>query len=469
MKQLKILLIVVLATHFCLAQTKEFRQLDSIFNVLYQQNQFNGSVLIADKGNIIYEKGFGLRNETTKKENNTNTIFELASCSKQFTAAGIVLLKRQGKLNYTDKITRYIPELKQWDKITIYDLLRHTSGIPDYIASMTDNWDPNKIATNNDVIQFYANRKDTLRFEPKSNYRYSNSNYALLASIIERVSGKKYADFLAAYIFKPLKMKNTFVYNRREKPQKIDNHAIGYVWAKNSFQKVTADDPKYGQKSVYYLDGVVGSAKVNSTVGDLYKWVNALKSDAFFTPEEFAAITEITQTDKGKNIDYGFGLDIRKGDNKFTYGHTGNWDGYTSLIYHDQIKDRTIIVLQNFNLGAIPFNSIQQVLNQSRLTPEFKKKVSLSESTLQQYTGDYTDQEEKEEKHRITYNEGHLIYNTGSTDWDMRFFPISDNEFKGIRQGGADAVIKFNRDDKGKMNMEMLQNGRKIGFGIREE
>lgn len=469
MKQLQVVIAFVCLANFCLAQTQETRRLDSIFIVLYQQNQFNGSVLIADKGQVLYEKGFGVRNEQSRKEINSNTVFELASCSKQFTAAGIVLLKRQGKLDYTDKLTKYIPELKQWDKVTLYDLLRHTSGIPDFIGDMRDNWNQNTIATNNDVIQFYAKRNDTLQFEPKSNHRYSNTNYALLAMIIERVSGKKYADFLTQYIFKPLKMRDTFVYNRRQSPKKIENYAIGYVWAKNSFEKVTADDPKYGAKTVYYLDGVVGSAKVNATVSDVYKWISALKSGTFFTPEEFAAITEITQTTKGKSVAYGFGLDVRKGENKFTYGHTGSWDGYSTFIYHNQIKDRTIIILENFNLGVVPFNTITQILDKSPITPDFKKKAAIAETTLQRYTGKYTDQEEKSEQHLITYKEGHLIYNSTTAAWDMRFFPISEKEFKGIRQGGADATLRFVTNEAGKMTMEMLQNDQKIGFGIREE
>ncbi len=450
----------------CPAQTnKQSTQLDSVFTVLAHQNQFNGSVIIADKGKIILNKGYGFSNEQTKQQNNSQTIFELASCSKQFTAAAIVLLKRQGKLNYDDRIAMYLPELKFWDKVTINDLLRHTSGLPSFMSDMQDVWDQTKIATNADVINFYAKRKDTLKFEPKSRHQYNNTNYAILASIIERVSGKTYADFLSQYIFKPLNMKSTFVYNRREKPRKISNYATGYVWATNTFEKVVSEDPGYDDKLVYYLDGVVGHAKVNSTVEDLFKWVTSLKTNSLFTQKEFEEMTEVTQTSTGKNIAYGYGFDVSKREGRFSFGHTGNWDGYTSFIYQNVIKDRTIIILENFKLGTYPFKNINEILDNQPISTEFKPMVMLTEHEMDKFGGTYADEKDTTEHHVITYKQGHLFYNTDKTNYDMRFFPISSNEFKAIRQGGADGVLRFTKLDDGKLRMEMLQDGEVIGAG----
>ncbi|RWW91664.1 serine hydrolase domain-containing protein [Flavobacterium cerinum] len=465
MKKLKLFITLIFITNFCLGQKRESYQLDSLFTVLYQQNQFNGQVLIAEKGNIILKKGYGISNENTKKSINEKTLFELASCSKQFTAAAIVLLKRDGKLNYNDKLSKYIPELNFWNDVTIYDLLRHTSGIPDFLGYMPDKWDHNKIATNDDVIKIFAVNKDTLQFTPKSRHRYSNTNYVLLASIIEKISGKKYADFLSEKIFKPLKMDRTFVYCRWKKPKKVDNLAIGYIWETNTFKKTTIVESEAEKDMVYYLDGIIGTSKVHSNVDDVYKWIQALKNNTLFTQKEFDEMTEITKTSEGKDIRYGFGLDVRKGVNSFTFGHTGSWDGYTTFVYHDMIRDRTIVVLENFNYGANPFNNMFQILEGQPLTIEYPKKIVLPESDITQYTGTY---KSENGEHVLTYKEQHLIYNTPKDVWDVRFFPYTKNEFKGIRQGGADAVLKFTKTDDGRMKLEMLQNGKIIDFGIRE-
>lgn len=470
MTRIKLILVLSILSNICLGQQeKQVQQLDSIFTMLYAQNQFNGTVLIAEQGKVIFKKGYGYSNETTKQYNNTQTIFELASSSKQFTAAAIVLLKRQGKLNYTDKVSKYLPELSFWDSVTIYDLIRHTSGLPHFMQDMTRDWDKTRIANNDDVIRYYAARKDTLLFAPRSRHQYNNTNYALLASIVERVSGMDYADFLSENIFKPLKMKNTFVYNRRQHPGKINNYATGYVWAKKSFTKVTEEDPRYNDSAVYFFDGVVGQAKVNSNVEDLYKWVTALKSNTFFTPAEFAEMTAVTQTTSGKNIPYGFGFDLSKAAGKFSFGHTGSWDGYISFIHHNMIKDRTIIMLENFKLGIFPYDNITQILNNEPLIPQYRQRIVLPEAALKKYTGIYTDEQDEQEIHTITCSDGHLFYNTKTVTWDMRFFPVSDNEFQAIRQGGADGVLRFTMLDNGATKLEMLQSGAVIGSGIKKK
>lgn len=468
MKKFHLVIGLMLISGYTSAQKqKQYKQLDSIFSMMCSQNQFNGSVLIAEKGVIILKKGYGYSNEETKSLNNPETVFELASCSKQFTAAAIVLLKRQGKLSYNDKLSKYIPELAFWDKVTINDLLRHTSGLPEYIFDMPKAWDKTKIATNKEVINFYADRKDTLGFVPGSRHDYNNTNYALLATIIERTSGKSYADYLSDNIFKPLKMKNTFVYSRRLHPQKINNYAIGYTWARNSFTKVTCENPAYGDDIVFFLDGIVGNAKVNSNVEDVYKWVIALKENTLLTKNEFAEMTAVTNTASGEQIPYGYGLDISKGEGKFAFGHTGRWDGYITFIYHDVPRDRTIITLQNFDMGASLYDNIAQILNGQPLVAEYRMKVSLSETDTKKYVGTYIDENNKEDAQIITYLEGHLIHNSKKRPWDLRFFPVAPNEFQGVRVGGVDGLMRFSTLQNGDIKLEMFQYGQLVGGGIK--
>ncbi len=171
-------------------------------------------------------------------------------------------------------------------------------------------------------------------------------------------------------------MSHTFVYNRRQHPRKIKNLATGYVWAKNSFTKVRSEDPGSADSSVYFLDGIVGPAKVNSTVEDLYKWVTALKNNTLFTQQEFDEMTAVTQTTTGKSIPYGFGFDLAKAEHKFSFGHTGNWDGFVSLIAQNMVKDRTIIILENFRMGVFPFDPITQILEDKPVVIKYKKRGS---------------------------------------------------------------------------------------------
>lgn len=444
------------------------KRLDSLFSTLTAQNQFNGSVLIAEKGKIIYKAGKGYSNELTKEVNNTETIFELASCSKQFTGVAIVLLHRENKLNYTDDITKYIPELSNFKGVTIYDLLRHTSGIPEFLfGNFSSNWKNDRIATNEDVINYYAEKKDTLEFLPRSQYQYTNTNYVLLAGIIERVSGQKWGDYLAENIFKPLKMTRTFVYNRRSEPKKIKNYAYGYSWVRNSFEKATEDDQKIGNMTTYYMDGIYGQAKVNSTVEDLYKWINAIKNNQLLTKQEFEEVMEITQTSEGEKVDYGFGFDVRKGENSISFGHTGSWDGYITLIHYSSKKDRTVIVLNNFKNGACPYESITEILDNKPGSDEFVRKIDLDEDQIKQFVGEYKDPSDSTQIHIISYLEGHLVYNTDKLKWDMRFFPSSETVFQAIRQGGTNGVMEFTRQDDGAMKLEMRMYGRIIGQGTR--
>lgn len=470
LKILFLSLVIVLAVHPGSAQVAATaKRLDSLFDALHHQNQFNGSVLIAEKDKIIYKGGKGLSNETTKEINNTETIFELASCSKQFIGVGTALLHREGKIKYTDDITQYLPELSNFKGVKIYDLLRHTSGIPEYLGGFREDWKQDRIATNQDVIGYYAGRKDTLEFQPNARHRYSNTNYVLLASIIERASGRGLDSYLSEKIFKPLKMDRTFIYNRRLSPRNLKNYAYGYVWIKNSFEKATEDDRRVGRTMSYYMDGIVGNAKVNSTVEDLYKWTNALKGNTLLTQQEFEEVMKITQTSNNKKVYYGFGFDVRQKDDKIlSYGHTGSWDGYSTLVYYNAKDDRTIIVLNNFDKGVAPYDDIVGILDNKPAANPLPRKIELPETAIQKFTGEYADSEDPSAKHIITYLKGHLLYNTDRLDWDMRFFPTSENTFQAIRQGGVDGVMKFTQQSDGTMKLEMTQYGQIIGSGTRK-
>ncbi|KQR67461.1 serine hydrolase [Pedobacter sp. Leaf176] len=451
------------------SQTRVQLKIDSVFRMMHAQRQFNGTVLIADGGKVIFSKGYGHRDTLSRHGNTRETIYELASCSKQFTAAAIVLLHRKGMLRYEDSLVKFIPELASWKGVTIYNLLRHTSGIGEYFIDMSAGWDHKKIATNDDLIRFYASRQDSLLFTPNSKHQYTNTNYALLATIVERVSGLSLAEFLKKQIFLPLKMNHTFIYNSRQHPEKIRNRATGYVWKRNSFDKITSENPAYGDSFVFYLDGIVGNAKVNSNVNDVYKWIRALKDKTFFSSEEFNLMTAVTKTSSGKSIPYGFGLDLSGNNDDLSFVHTGSWDGYATFIHHNMSKDRSVIVLQNFKMGAYPFKTISQILNNQPIGVEYAKKISLPRAAVEKFTGVYLDVDTNGGQQKITFLDGYLIHNSKAVQWDMRFFPINENCFQAIRQGGADAVLKFTEMVNGDTKLEMLQRGKVIGTALKKK
>ena len=133
------------------------------------------------------------------------------------------------------------------------------------------------------------------------------------------------------------------------------------------------------------------------------------------------------------------------------------------------IKDRTIIVLENFKFGTYPFKNINEILDNQPILLEFKPSIVLIESQMKKFAGTFIDEKDTTERHVITYKQGHLFYNTDKTNYDMRFYPISANEFKAIRQGGADGVLRFTKLDGGKLKMEMLQDAEVIGSGTSVE
>ncbi len=299
---------LLLIGHLAFGQDR-IQKIDSLLNSLYSKEKINGNFLIAENGKVIYCHSFGFANEITKDKLNENSIFELASCSKQFTAMAILILKEEGKLNLDDDLNKYIPELSFYKDITVRNLLNHTGGLPDYMELMDSLFDKSKIATNKDIITIFSKYQPKILFEPNTQWEYSNTGYALLASIIEKASGLTYADYLNKTIFQPLKMENTFVYTRRLSPKKIDNYAFGYVYS-DSLKRYVLPDELEETKIVIWLDGIVGDGTVNSTINDLLKWDRALYTNELLTQEGMKAVFEVATLKDESKTKYGFGWGI---------------------------------------------------------------------------------------------------------------------------------------------------------------
>ncbi len=385
-----VLLLLVVCSQFATAQNKVER-LDSLFNAASKAGTFNGNVLVAEQGKVIYENSFGVADEQTKQPIDLETIFELASVSKQFTATGIVLLKKQGKLDYDDKVSKYIPELGFYEGVTIRHLLNHTGGIPDYMELFEKYWDKSKIASNPDVINLLSLHKPAALFAPNQKFEYSNTGYALLATIIERASGQSFGDFLNKQVFKPLKMTRTLVYRSRFAPQKVANYARGYVSDSNG--KKILPDHSETERLAFYLDGIVGDGTVNSTLHDLLKWDRALYTNKLLNESDKALMYETPMTLDGKRTSYGFGFGV--GDHA-KYGklvsHSGGWAGYISYIDRHIDTDKTVIMLQNNMLpeSKNPIKEVRKILYNEGLAVPKLVKFTPSPADLEQYTGVYS-------------------------------------------------------------------------------
>lgn len=455
--KLKITITLLLIFQFTFGQDR-VKRIDSLLNAMYAQQKINGNFLVAEKGTVIYKKSFGLANEETKEPLNENSIFELASVSKQFTAMAIAILQEKGKLSLNDKMSKFIPELAFYNNITIKNLVHHTSGLPDYMELMDTQFDKSKIATNKDIVNLFAKEQPKLLFETNTKFEYSNTGYALLAIIIEKASGLSYADYLQKTIFTPLKMSNTFVYTRRFAPKKVSNYAYGYVYSDDLKKHVLPDDLAE-TKMVVWLDGIVGDGTVNSTVNDLLLWDRALNTNKLLSKNGMEQVFTAGTLADGTATQYGFGWFV---DNNTDYGkmasHSGGWPGYKTYIDRHLNNDKTIIILSNHENVAIPINSLRSIVyNKPLPVKKERKEISLTKEQLQKFVGVY----EIQAGFEITI----------STDKDQLFaqltgqnaFPIFAETETLLFLKVVDAQIQFVPNETGAItSLFLLQNGNKI-------
>jgi len=331
--------------NLCHAQQINSVRLDSIFKKLYDGGGFSGNVLIAKDGQPVYQKSFGFADSVKQIANSPQMRFLLASVSKQFTAVGIVLLKEAGKLDYDDKLVKYLPGLP-YEGITIRQLLNHISGVPDYLPLFEQYWDKTKFATNKDMLDMLAQYHPAPIFEPGQKYLYSNTGYALLASVIERVSGMSFIDYMEQHVFIPFGLKHTLVYTRRARPKYVPDCATGYVY-EDTIKRFVEPEQHSRWKNELWEDGIYGEDGINSTVGDLLLWDQAIYNRRILSAEDWSAILTAGKPADG-NSDYGFGWHLinSQGKSRAAY-HTGGWPGFQS--YNEQGLDQnySIIILRN--------------------------------------------------------------------------------------------------------------------------
>lgn len=306
---------------------------------------FSGVVLIAEKGKPVYHKAFGFANVEMKIAMDTTSIFELASVSKQFTASLMAMLKADGKLNYDDWVEKYLPGLP-YQKITVRQLLNHTSGLPDYQKLMDEKWDKTKVAKNEDIIAYLVKFHPASLFAPGEKYEYSNTGYVLLGSIVEKVSGKDFVAFCRERIFNPLEMAATNIRTKWEKDS-IRNFAMGYIFVPEKKKYVRADSFPSSNYTIW-LGARKGPGRISSTASDLLKWDQALYAEKLLRKETLDEMFSPAKLNDGSFSNYGLGWMLRRDSTlgKIVF-HTGDNPGYKTEIIRYVDCDKTVIILCN--------------------------------------------------------------------------------------------------------------------------
>ncbi|MEP6682162.1 MAG: serine hydrolase domain-containing protein [Parafilimonas sp.] len=382
MKNFKIIIPIILLTAGFLtahAQADSMSQkLNEYLTSANKFDKFNGNALIVQHGKILLQKSYGYKNFAAQVLNDSNTIFQIGSITKQFTATVILKLQEEGKLSVNDKLSKYFPDFKHADEITIEDLLTHTSGIYNYTADIDE--EDSDITCNPIANQLVLDLmfKHDLDFKPGTQFSYDNSGYYLLGLIIEKVSGKSYEQNVRDIIFTPLQMTHSLFDFKHSEDTNI---ATGYQTINDTIQK---------EASAWRWDSTVSYAAgaIWSTSNDIYKWAQAVANKKILSAESWKAAL----TPHLEHYGYGFFIDTLYG--KKAIAHGGGIPGFISYLCYFPDEDVTIILLNNYgwftddpaginaDLSAIIFHKPYELMSDHA-------GIKLSDEVLKKYTGQY--------------------------------------------------------------------------------
>lgn len=313
------------------------RSLSNTINQFYEEkfvtNDFSGSILVAKNGHIIFEKYRGMSNFEEKKEINVNTPLHIASLSKVITATAILLLVDSKKITLDQKVNTILADFP-YPEITIKTLLNHRSGLRNY-SYFTDKkavWDQKNTLQNSDLIPIINQNNIDLEYKTDTHFSYCNTNYAFLALIIEKITKVSYAQALDKLIFKPLQMKNTFVFDLVKNKDTVSQSYKGH--------KI-----KYGYT---YLDNIYGDKNIYSTPRDLLKFDMATYNKTFLNKKLYKQIFKGYSYESKGTRNYGLGIRINEWENgKKMFYHNGWWHGNTAAYIKLIDEKTTIICLSN--------------------------------------------------------------------------------------------------------------------------
>src|SRR6266851_168517 len=454
---------------------KSAAAVDEVFSDLAKPGSPGCALGVYRDGKIIYAKGYGLANIEENVPINPQSVFDIGSTSKQFTAASILLLQKQGKLAVTDDVRKYLPELPDYgQKISILQLLNHTSGLRDYLALMElAGINTDSVTTDEDALAL-INRQKGLNFAPGSDWLYSNTGFFLLSVIVERVSGKTLREFAAENIFTPLEMTHTQF--RDDHASLIANRALAY----------DEREKKDGYSlNVSYFEQT-GDGAVHTSVEDLLKWDENFYSPRIGGKEFLSEIQERGKLNDGKVLDYAKGLFLQDYRGLHSVSHGGAWGGYRAELLRFPEQHFSVACLCNVgNAGPtrrahqvadIYLGSLMKPKENKSQESENKEKseITLDADQLRNYSGDYWSEELG------------VVYRLGVTDGRIRVLSVVDasgsprvNKFSTdvLRAIGADefevgkfrVILRFQRDAKQPASAFTLDAGRTKGIAFQRK
>lgn len=389
---------------------------------------FSGSVAAIKNGKVIFEKAYGYANIEHKVKNTTETKYKIWSITKQFTAAAILLLEERGLLKVEDSIKKYFPEYAEINSdIKIYHLLTHTSGIFNY-SSLPNSHETFQRLNHkkDDLIKMFLNMP--LEFEPGTQWKYCNTGYYLLGMLIERLSGKTYAEFLNENIFLPLGMLNTGVDNGKKL---VSNMASGYY----------LNDDELIHCNYINMDLMLSSGGMYSTVVDLLMWDQALNNGKILSS------TSIEKMNTQYKNNYGYGVSININGNRRVIHHNGSCEGFLSEIHRYVDDDFAVVVLSNYGFTAT--NKLCKliasiVFGEEYQLPAKPEAFSINEKLLESYLGIYEEQGFKLELKR----ENNKLKLVIDDEYILPAYPINENT---LHHTWIDEEYTFTKDDDGKV------------------
>jgi len=410
-------------------------KLDSLLDAYAKVWDYTGSVLVSTKGAVLFEKGYGYKNKETRSLNDSNTIFQIGSITKQFTSAIILQLEEQKKLSLQDSLAKYIPDYPNGNKITIEQLLTHTAGVYNYTndAVFMKNESMHPISRDSLIARF---KYKPLDFTPGEKFNYSNSGYELLGYIIEKVTGESYFQAVRQRIFQPLHMDHSgFDFTDLHSPDK----ALGYAPQSTTPLPIVDSSVSFAAGAIY------------TTVGDLYKWDRALLSGKILSQ----ASQQKAYTPHLNGYGYGWMLHIV--DGKKVVEHGGGITGFVSYIKRIPEDETCIIILDNQPNSANTIKMAQDIADilsgkEVRL-PKARVAVTLDTALLRQYVGEY--QIGSNFIFTISLEDGHL-YGQATGQGKMELFAEKKDLFF---LKAVDGEVEFVRDADGKIEKLILHTG----------
>jgi CubicO group peptidase (beta-lactamase class C family) len=321
------------------------KKIDAVMQELHRTRGFNGNVLVAKKGKIIYEKAIGWADYLHRDSLKIGSQFELASVTKTMTSTAILQLMERGKLKLDDDVKKFFPDFP-YDGVTIRLLLTHRSGMMNYVYFVDDIYRKNHLnqrkgLTNAEAMKMIADYKPTRFNEPNKRFLYNNSNFMVLGSIIEKVSGMSYAQFMQENVFKPASMAHTHVYSKAVY-DKIPVDVVGHDRGQWRYSVVQN-----------FLDGPVGDKGIYSTVGDLFLFDRALRAGLLLKPATLDSAYVPRNPMLHGHFSYGYGWRTFTAPGQEVIYHTGWWHGFRHIYLRDMKDDITVVLLTNLANGSL--------------------------------------------------------------------------------------------------------------------